>query len=141
MNKNRIKPINRYLSYIPYVSKIKAHLNPSRTMEYGLNLSKEISENDRVHIHAMSVGAYTFAMSSYAAGENNISLGSVESIVWDSIVIGDKDNMINGIVESTPTKYHLPVKAASKLIFKIYDSNWPLWNAGIEAVKVSSGQT
>ena len=42
--------------------------------------------------------------------------------------------MKNGIVESVPKTYRPVAKIGADVVFKIYASNWPLWNQGIETV-------
>ena len=42
--------------------------------------------------------------------------------------------MKNGIVESVPKAYRPAAKIGVNIVFKVYASNWPLWNQGIDTV-------
>ena len=42
--------------------------------------------------------------------------------------------MKNGIVESVPKAYRPVAKMGANIVFKVYASNWPLWNQGIDTV-------
>ena len=42
--------------------------------------------------------------------------------------------MKNGIVESVPKAYRPAAKIGANIVFKVYASNWPLWNQGIDTV-------
>ena len=97
-------------------------------------LVEDIASRDHVHIHAMSVGAYTFAVAQVAAVERQISLANVSSVVWDSIVVGTEENMKRGIVESVPPAYRLSVGLATNCVMFCLRNNWPLWNRYIDAV-------
>ena len=56
--------------------------NPKKTIEEIRPLIEEISSKENVHIHAFSVGAYTFAMAQVSAKKFGIPLDSITSIIW-----------------------------------------------------------
>ena len=55
-------------------------MKPIKTEKAVLPIAQEISSKKNVHIHAMSVGAYSFAVTQAVAVENSISLDSIKSI-------------------------------------------------------------
>ena len=61
-------------------STIEDFLKPIKTEKAVLPIAQEISTKNKVHIHAMSVGAYSFAVTQSVAAEKSISLDSIESI-------------------------------------------------------------
>merc|ERR1712126_165673 len=85
------------------------------------------------------MGAYFFAMTTVAANNDRIPLESVTSIIWDSITIGGEQKMKNGIVESVPKAYRPVAMIGANVVFKVYASNWPLWNQGIDTVMQLKG--
>ena len=97
-------------------------------------LVEDIASRERVHVHAMSVGAMTFAAAQVAAVERQIKLDNVASVVWDSIVVGTEENMKRGMVESVRPAYRLPVGVATECVMFCLRSNWPVWNRYIDAV-------
>ena len=42
--------------------------------------------------------------------------------------------MKNGVIESVPKTYRPLAKIGVNVVFKVYESNWPLWNEGIDTV-------
>ena len=52
----------------------------------------------------------------------------------DSITIGGEQKMKNGIIESVPKAYRPVAMIGVNIVFKVYASNWPLWNQGIDTV-------
>ena len=42
--------------------------------------------------------------------------------------------MKNGVIESVPKTYRPLAKIGVNIVFKVYESNWPLWNEGIDTV-------
>merc|ERR1712227_42039 len=111
-------------------------LKPQKTIDYFKPVSRELEKDDRkVLIHGFSIGAFAVAGLQVAATEENTNLEKISGVIWDSIVIGSKENMKEGIVRSTPKPVQPLTAISASIIFKIYNSNWPLWNRMIEAVK------
>ena len=75
---------------------------PQQTLASALKLAKEIVQHEHVHIHAMSVGAFTFGNVELAAVNAGLSLTPIKSVIWDSIVYGSEDNIREGIIKSFP---------------------------------------
>ena len=42
--------------------------------------------------------------------------------------------MKNGVIESVPKTYRPLAKIGVNIVFRVYESNWPLWNEGIDTV-------
>ena len=87
----------------------------------------KLKSQKSVHIHAMSVGAYTFAVTQVAAQENNLKMESIKSVVWDSIVVGTEENMKRGIVESTPKTYRVPVTVITNTVMLCLKVSWSIF--------------
>ena len=79
-------------------------LNPAATVDYCKSLSREISEENRsVLLHGLSIGAFAVSAIQVAAAKEQIDLTPVKGVIWDSIVVGTKENMKDGVVLSSPS--------------------------------------
>ena len=65
-----------------------------------------------------------------AASKEQVSLASVRSIVWDSIVVGTEENMKSGIVKSVQPKYQSAARVLTNGVMAMTRNNWPIWNEG-----------
>ena len=63
-------------------SGVREFFNPAALLGETQPLVSEISSKSDVHVHALSVGAYFFAMATVSANRNGIPLDSVTSIIW-----------------------------------------------------------
>ena len=63
-------------------SGVREFFKPAALLKEVGPLVEEISSKSNVHVHAFSMGAYFFAMTTHAANNERIPLDSVTSIIW-----------------------------------------------------------
>merc|ERR1711990_243533 len=78
------------------------------------------------------------------ANNDMIPLDSITSIIWDSIAIGGAQKMKHGIIETgtetfLPKAYRPAAKIGANIVFKVYASNCPIWNQGIDTIMQLKG--
>ena len=78
--KASLAPFNANVTVIE--SGVREFFKPAALLKESRPLVEEISSKSNVHVHAFSVGAYFFAMTTLSANNDRKPLGSITSIIW-----------------------------------------------------------